>query len=226
MKFEGKKNTESLSDIAYKKLETMIITLQLKPGSLWSEKELSELLGIGRMPVREAIKKLDAAHLVTIMPRRGIMITEFKAEDFFLQIEVCRLLERLIATRAAKFATPDERTRFLELADEYEKATIENNEMEAIKIDNEFNELVADAGRNPYASSAVAPLHALARRLYYMQYKADTELTKDINYAHCDLMRAIASGNEELAAEKSDYLIDCVTKLNRLKFDVYFQGKM
>ncbi|MCT4507213.1 MAG: GntR family transcriptional regulator [Tepidibacter sp.] len=216
-----KKNKETLADSAYKKLETMIITLQLKPGSLWTEKELSELLEIGRMPVREAIQRLDAAHLLTIMPRRGVLVTEQKAEEFFLQLEVRRLLEKLIAIRAAKFATPSERDKFLQLADEYEKATNEKDELKAIEIDNEFNEFIGMCSRNHYATSAVAPLHALSRRLYYMQYNIDLELTKEINYAHCDLMRAVASGDEVLAGEKSDYLLDCVERLSKLNFDMY-----
>lgn len=215
------RNAESLADIAYKRLENMIIILELKPGSLWSENELSELLGIGRMPVREAIKRLASAHLINILPRRGVMVTEFKVEEFFLQTEVRRLLERLIASRAARLSTKEEKEKFLQLADEYEKATVSGNEMEAIKIDNEFNEHIGKCARNPYAYSAVAPLHALARRLYYMQYKVDDNLTKEINYAHCDLMRAVASGDEKLAVEKSDYLLDCVVKLNRMKIDMY-----
>ncbi|QZY55930.1 GntR family transcriptional regulator [Crassaminicella profunda] len=219
------KNKETLAGIAYKKLETMIITLQLKPGSLWTEKELSELLEIGRMPVREAIQRLDAAHLLTIIPRRGVLVTELKVEEFFLQLEVRRLLEKLIATRAARFATPSERDKFLQLADDYEKVTNEKDELKAIEIDNEFNEFIGVCARNHYAASAISPLHALARRLYYMQYNIDPELTKEINYAHCDLMRAVASGDEILAAEKSDYLLDCVEKLTKLKFDMYMYPK-
>ncbi len=220
---EKKKNSssKSLADIAYSRLEEMIVTLELQPGQLISEKELSEVLGIGRMPVREAIKRLESAHLVSIMPRRGMMVTEVKLEEIFLQIEVRRLLERLIATRAAKFSTPKEREHFLKLAEEYAKVTEEGDEREAVRIDQEFNQFIAKCARNPFAESAIIPLHALARRLYYLQYNNDKELIKKINYAHCELMRVVASGNEKLAADKCDYLLECIEKLYRMNLDIW-----
>src|SRR4051794_17611798 len=44
---------------ARRRLEDMIVTLELKPGTVWSETELSERLDLGRTPVREALKRLE-----------------------------------------------------------------------------------------------------------------------------------------------------------------------
>ena len=51
----------SLADKAYQLLTDQVISLQLQPGQLLVEKELVELTGIGRTPVREAIQRLAAA---------------------------------------------------------------------------------------------------------------------------------------------------------------------
>lgn len=214
--------TVSKSEQAYKILEEMIVTLKLQPGSNWSENELSQLIGIGRMPVREAIKKLETSQLLTIVPRLGIHISEVTLESFFLQMEVRRLLESLVASRAARFSTPDEREYFLELAKRYEEATSTGDIENAVRIDNEFNYFVADCARNKFAKEALIPLHALARRLYYMQYNIDVDLTKIINDAHCSLMRAIASGNEKESVKQSYYLLDQIEKLYKRKLDVLF----
>jgi DNA-binding GntR family transcriptional regulator len=48
-------NTETLTDRAYTEVEELIVTLQLEPGSVLSEQMLSERLGIGRTPIREAL---------------------------------------------------------------------------------------------------------------------------------------------------------------------------
>ncbi len=48
----------SQSHLAYLALEHRIVTLALKPGALVTEKQLIELAGHGRTPVREAIQKL------------------------------------------------------------------------------------------------------------------------------------------------------------------------
>ena len=215
------KKTKSKSEQAYNILEEMIVTLKIPPGSNWSEKELSDLIGIGRMPVREAIKKLESSHLLMTIPRLGIHITEITLENFYLQMEIRRLIERLIATRAARFSTPAEREYFLKLADDYERATEENDTIRAVQIDNEFNEFVADCARNKFAKEALRPLHSLARRLYFMQYNIDKDLAKTINDAHCDLMRIISSGDEAASAKQSDYLLDQIEKLYKRKMEVF-----
>jgi len=48
----------SLTDRAYKRLEEMIVTLQLAPGEVVSEAALSKRLGIGRTPIREGLQRL------------------------------------------------------------------------------------------------------------------------------------------------------------------------
>ncbi|MBT3602137.1 MAG: GntR family transcriptional regulator, partial [Candidatus Latescibacteria bacterium] len=55
---------ESLSNKAYHLIEEMIVTLVLPPGSNVTEKDLSEKLGIGRTPIREALQRLATEHLV------------------------------------------------------------------------------------------------------------------------------------------------------------------
>ena len=74
----------SLSEQAFGMLEEMIVTLKLPPGSLWSEATLSESLGIGRTPVREAIQRLAEYHLVVIMQRHGIRIAEVNEQEQLL----------------------------------------------------------------------------------------------------------------------------------------------
>ncbi len=210
--------TKTLADKAYDILEDKILKSFYEPGELISEKKLSDELGIGRMPIREAIKRLENAYLVKVMPHRGIMVTEIKMEEIFLQIEVRRLLERLIAKRAAKYSTPKEKEYFLELANRYEKVTKNGTSDEALEVDNEFNELVATCCRNPFAAASLRPLHAHARRLYYRQYYADPETINHINQSHSNVMKAIAKGDENQAVQASDELIDWIVKLYKANY--------
>ena len=63
---------------AYRDIEEMIVKLELPPGSRISEKALSQQLGYGRTPVREALQRLAYARLVNILPRAGAIVTEDK----------------------------------------------------------------------------------------------------------------------------------------------------
>ena len=84
---------QSLTDRAYAEIEEMIITLRLAPGSAISESELSAHLGIGRTPIREALQRLARERLVSIFPRRGIIVTEINVASQLRLLEVRRELE-------------------------------------------------------------------------------------------------------------------------------------
>ena len=70
----------SLSNQAYSQIEEMIVTMQLAPETPVSEAQLSAFLGIGRTPIREAIQRLSREHLVSIVPKRGIFISDLNTQ--------------------------------------------------------------------------------------------------------------------------------------------------
>ena len=126
---------QSLSDIAYAQLEELIVTMQLAPGTPVSESQLSGMLGIGRTPIREAIQRLSHEHLVSIMPKRGIFISDLNPQKQLRVLETRRELERLICKKSAKRSTPEERKQFERMAKDFKKAAKEKNEKLFLKIE-------------------------------------------------------------------------------------------
>jgi len=205
---------QSLTDRAYGEIEEMIITLRLAPGSPISESELSVHLGIGRTPIREALQRLARERLVSIFPRRGIIVTEINVASQLRLLEVRRELERLIARSAARRATDDERDRFRALAAAFEAAAKANDDVTFMRIDRDFNVLCSAASHNEFAAGAMSLMHSLSRRFWYLHYKqaADMPLTAKL---HADIARAIAAGDEERAAKASDRLLTLIEKFTR-----------
>ena len=204
----------SLTNRAYGHLEEMIVTLQLPPGSAVSETALSQRLGIGRTPIREALQRLARERLVTILPRRGIIVSEINVKSQLRLLEVRREVERLVAKSAARRATPGERARFLELARRFEKSAKTNDDVSFMRVDREFNELSVMAARNEFAAGAMSLMHSLSRRFWYIHYKqaADMPLTAKL---HADIARAISAGEEAAAGKAMDKLLDTVAKFTR-----------
>ena len=204
----------TLSEQAYANLEELIVTLKLAPGRIVSEGELSVLTGIGRTPIREALQRLAREKLVSILPRRGIVVTEINVGSQLKLLEVRRELERLIARSAARRATPAERERFRELAKLFEKSAREDNDVTFMRTDREFNTLCSAASHNDFAAGAMSLMHSLSRRFWYIHYKqaADMPLTAKL---HADIARAIAEGDEEKAAKASDRLLENIEKFTR-----------
>ena len=205
---------QSLTDVAYLQLEEMIVTLRLAPGSAVSEAELSELTGIGRTPIREALQRLARERLVTILPRRGIVVSEVNVKSQLRLIEVRRELERLVARSAARRATEAERARFRELAQRFERSAKTDDDVAFMRTDREFNELCSQAAHNEFAAGAMSLMHSLSRRFWYIHYQqaADMPLTAKL---HADIARAIAAGDAERAAAATDRLLDAIEKFTR-----------
>jgi len=211
----------SLTDCAYGDLEELIVTLKLAPGSAVSEMALSQRLGIGRTPIREALQRLARERLVTILPRRGILVTEINIKSQLRLLEVRREVERLVAKNAARRATPEERARFLEIARSFEKSARSNDEVTFMRVDREFNELAVRAARNEFAAGAMGLMHSLSRRFWYIHYKqaADMPLTAKL---HADIARAIAAGKENAAGKALDRLLDSIDSFTRATVSVDF----
>ncbi|MED5358647.1 MAG: GntR family transcriptional regulator [Pseudomonadota bacterium] len=203
-----------MSDQAYEGLEEMIVTLHLEPGAVLSEAELSEQLGIGRTPIREALQRLAREGLVLILPRKGILVSEINPGKQLLLLEVRRELERLLARSGAQRATDEERERFTEIADGMERAERENDDLGFMRLDDTFNKLIATAAHNEYANRAIGLTHGLSRRFWYVHYKEAADLPVAARL-HAKLARAIAGGDSAAAATASDELVDYVEAFTR-----------
>lgn len=206
---------ESLTEQAYSRLEEMIVTLQLAPGSIVSESELATRLGIGRTPIREALHRLARERLVLILPRKGIVITEINPGKQLLALEVRRELERLLARSSAQRSTDGERKEFRRIARGMQQAAKNNDDIKFMRHDNELNELIARAAHNEYAAQAIVPFQGLSRRFWYVHYRnaADMPLCARL---HGELALAIADGDVAAASSASDRLLDYVEDFTKL----------
>jgi DNA-binding GntR family transcriptional regulator len=210
----GSRAEATLSDRAYGDLEALIVTLQLAPGSAVSEAALSERLGIGRTPIREALQRLARERLITILPRRGIIVSEINIKSQLRLLEVRREVERLVAKSAARRATPEERARFLAMARSFEKSARGNDEVTFMRVDREYNELTVVAARNEFAAGAMTLMHSLSRRFWYIHYKQAADMPRAAKL-HADVARAIAGQDEKAAAAASDRLLDYIDQFTR-----------
>jgi DNA-binding GntR family transcriptional regulator len=197
----------------------MIVTLQLAPGAAVSEAELSQRIGIGRTPIREALQRLARERLVNILPRRGVVVTDINVKSQLRLLEVRRELERLISRSAARRATDDEREQFRRIAANFEKSAKANDDVAFMRTDREFNSLQTAATHNEFAVGAMSLMHGLSRRFWYIHYKqaADMPLTAKL---HADIARAIADGEEERAGKATDKLLDVIEKFTRHTTDI------
>ena len=101
-----------VAERAYVELRDRIVTLHIAPGTALREDELMRELGIGRTPLREAVKRLALENLLTVQPRRGTFVTGVEATDIVNITEVraereayaCELAALRMTTRPPRWS--------------------------------------------------------------------------------------------------------------------------
>lgn len=208
----------SLTQRAYRRIEEMIVTLELHPGEVISESALADRLDIGRTPVREALQRLSREGLVSIMSRRGIMVSELDVRRQMRLLEVRRVLERLMAQLGARRANVEERAAFGKLAEGMRAAASGDDEIEFMRLDRQLNLLMCRAAKNEYITSAMNLSHGQSRRFWFQHHRLVGDLALCARL-HAKLASAVKSGNEEKAGKASDALLDYVEDFTRSTLD-------
>ncbi|MDK4720285.1 MULTISPECIES: GntR family transcriptional regulator [Rhizobium] len=157
----------SLSHLAYLTLEYSIVTLELTPGALVTEKQLIEMAGHGRTPVREAIQKLAWQGLIHVRPRVGLQIAEIRPEDHQFVMQVRRELEPIAAALVATHADPQQREQLGECARLMTECAVTGDLPGFFATDKTFDEILEAACPNNFITAALGPVQTHARRLWY-----------------------------------------------------------
>jgi len=184
-----------------------------------SEPELCQRVGLGRTPVREAIQRLAAQRLLRVLPRRGLVVAGVDGIEHLGMLETRRVLDRLIAALAARRASPDQRAELKACATSMAKSARENRLKDYLKMDQQCDEILESACRNPSAVLAVAPLHVHCRRFWYLHRRSAD--IGSVAALHIALMKAVAGGDEQGAATASEALLDHLDRSAREALELH-----
>jgi DNA-binding GntR family transcriptional regulator len=157
-----------IAERAYAELRSRIVTLRLPPGTLLREDELMRELGIGRTPLREAVKRLALENLVAVQPRSGTFVTGVDAADIIHISEVRAELEAQAAELAARRMEPELRERAQAMLDQVrdlERAAVTDDLM---RLDESIHRLIWDGSHNPYLIETLERYFVLSLRVWYV----------------------------------------------------------
>lgn len=199
----------SQAHLAYLALEGLIVTLKLKPGSLVTERQLIDLAGHGRTPVREAIQKLEWQGLIAVRPRAGLQITAIRPEDHAQVMATRRQLEPLAADLVATHASDEHREQLVACAQTMTACSIHSDMEGFLAADKTFDEVMEEACPNRFLTSALAPLQTHARRLWFA-HADNRHMDRSVDL-HVKVIRAIRNADGPAAAAA---MTDLLTSLS------------
>ncbi|GAA0561677.1 DNA-binding GntR family transcriptional regulator [Saccharopolyspora erythraea NRRL 2338] len=185
----------SLADRAYAAIQDLLIMLDIPPMAPIDDGALSESLGIGRTPVREALKRLQAERLVVSYPRRGTFATGVDITDLAYISEIRVQLEPLAARRAAQTADRGIRGKLAELADEIEALDVTAiDRTDLMRWDLRVHRGIYRAAGNPHLEDTLIRYNNLATRIFCLFLDRMTHFDQHVG-EHVALLRGIADGD-------------------------------
>jgi DNA-binding GntR family transcriptional regulator len=160
--------TRLVAERAYLELRDRIVTLSLAPGSALREDELMTEMGIGRTPLREAVKRLALENLLSVQPRRGTFVSEVEAADIVNITEVRAELEGYAAELAAMRMDPVARAAAEELLKEVDGLNDPDDAGRLMRFDERIHRFTWDSCGNQYLAETLERYFTLSLRIWYL----------------------------------------------------------
>ena len=139
-----------IAERAYRELRDRIVTLRLAPGTALREDELMAELGIGRTPLREAVKRLALEGFVAVQPRRGTYVTGVDAAEIVHITELRAELEAYAAALAARRMDAATRLEAADLLEQVARLARDDDHEALMQVDRRIHAFVWAASGNPY----------------------------------------------------------------------------
>lgn len=148
MKIKQIDRHQTLREKILETIREAILSGALKPGEKVAEPELAERFGISRTPIREAFRQLESEGYLTVVPRKGAVVTALSERDVEEFYAIKSILEGYAAELAAEKLSESELEK-LELINKHLKQLADEGDVKTFyKVHNEFHETFLKAADN------------------------------------------------------------------------------
>jgi len=191
----------SLSQQAYLQIRDKIVRLKLAPGDVIREDVLQAELGIGRTPIREALQRLARDQFVTVIPRRGMLVSPIDVMELSMLYETRAILEPYAMRLAAARGKQEHWDAMAAVLAGSRRPNVSNSDL--MRIDRQCHEIVWDAANNRFLTDTLDMMYAQSDRLWHL-YISDVEDMRHALEEHTEMYQALAAGDGELAAKLAE----------------------
>lgn len=152
MKFNTKEilqvQNRSLSEVIFRQLDSMIMSGHIEPGERINESQLSNLLGVSRAPIREALRGLERCGLLEMRAKKGMFVRDIKVKEVEELYDIRAALDALAGEKAAELIN-QERLKILEkLMDEMSLCVDANDPDAYYRVNITFHTAIVEQAGN------------------------------------------------------------------------------
>lgn len=183
--------SKSLADGAYESLMEAIVSGELAPGQRLRIDALAGDIGTSRIPVRDAIKRLEADGLIETKSNAWTRVTPIRAQEAAEAFPIIASLHALATRLGVPALTEDDFDQMLE-ADARRASALEAGQVvEAIEADDSFHGVLLKASRNELLGESIARLMPRIRRLDLLHFSHLSQ--RNSSRDHADIIAACQS---------------------------------
>ncbi len=187
------------SDAVYQTMREAILGKILSPGQLFSENDLTKVFGVSRTPVREAVLRLTADHLVD-RRGRGLAVSAMSPAEVLEIYDVRSALDSLAARLAAAEATPPEVAQLRWINTQMLAAVDAGDVEESFRLNLEFHDYLALMSKNAFLLRELRVVQDRVRRFATTTF-AFSGRPQNIIEEHGQIVAAIEAGDPDAAAK-------------------------
>jgi DNA-binding GntR family transcriptional regulator len=183
---------QTLADSVYVQLKTAILRGRLRDGTELKQGELAAQLGVSRVPVREALRRLQAEHLVVAEPFQCFVVTSLSADQV---MELLELREELEVFALKRTMASDLKKQRVQAAKAAAKSLSLSQEDELwLAADREFHREL-----NGATTAVAAIIEDVRERVhrYYLSAPALLQRRREVLKEHSTILAALDSDDEE-----------------------------
>src|SRR5699024_5150027 len=158
---------------AYSILRHAIRNLLLHPGQNVLEREMAEILDMSRIPLKEALVRLQTEGLIQIVPRRGFTVKTIETKELKEIYEIAESLDGLATELATKKIQKPELQYLNSIINEQENTLQQNDLEEWSKLDDQFHANIINLADNYNLKRSINMYtdHLYRARLYTINYR-------------------------------------------------------
>ncbi len=203
---------EQLAD----RVREMILAGDYAPGQRLQEKEMSELFGVSRTPMREALKVLSSEGLVTLAPNRGAAVTRLNDDELAETFPIMGALEALAGELACTHATDEEIEHVARLHAQMIDAFSRRALADYYKVNESIHTAILEAARNSTLTKQIEQLAGRVRRSRFQGEMSDDRWRQAVD-EHEHIM-------DRLSARDGAGLADALRRHVDTKFETVKEG--
>ncbi|MBI4488171.1 MAG: GntR family transcriptional regulator [Deltaproteobacteria bacterium] len=192
------KRFRSLTRLLSEELKEAILTGKLSPGERLSEERLASSLKVSRVPLREALRRLEAEGYVTFLSNKEVLVSRPTFEDVQDFYTIASVLEGLAARLAVELAHPEELSRLRELHQLLRDAYQAGDLGRYYEANSNFHRFIAEMARNERLYRLIDQMRQEIQKTRILSFHLPQRLDYSMR-EHDQILDAFLKKNPELA---------------------------